>query len=1402
MKGDFSRSTFKREKHYSSVRMQQGRVQVDADWNEQADIQEHLRRSAVRDLIGQSGAPVDGGGFKLELTPDKKDFIIHPGRFYVDGILCELEEEAVEVVQQKNLRLDPDNSNLSVSGLDNKNYAKGQWVEVFYNKNKTQKLQVVSSSDTVLVLQGFNASIKEVESGISIRRLTTYNHQPYSPETSASLSTDSQYLAYLDVWYRHVTDIDDASIRELALGGPDTASRIQTIWQVKLRALTNDETDENYIKKPCSLLEYKEIIPSRHARIAADVGESSWSSDDCTKVDAGGYYGLENHLYRMEIHDIKKKSKKLVPRFKWSRDNGSTVREIKFDNSTASISEVEVLGRDVSTVFVPGLWIEITDELNELQEKPGVLVLTKIVNGNQLSFNPPAPGSDDEKAINTIRSRACKPRIRLWDCVTDSYPLEGTTSKIDIEKGIKVKFMEGDEYKSGDYWLIPARTIDSSIEWEKDINGNGKFLERLGIKHHYCAIAKVTFDDDNEMSVSDVRHTFGSLTTPSLYYAGGDGQEVTPGNPLPQPLEVCVKNGPIPVEGAWVKFAFKIPKGNGRLIDSSDKTNESADWIKVRTNSNSIASCYCTPNSLNWNTDSSIWHQQVEAILLDADCGSTGNVPSVHFNASLSVAGDVAYSLPDCTPSNVTCTVVGTNYQYWYNEQNPVIDLFGEKYVPLLAKGDSIWKSHINKLAKLVRDDNEKYTLKTGDMLDLGSGYSLQAKQVDVDGKTVWLEFIRDGEYIDDKIISVADGSDSTWDVQRDNIQDEDDITVLRIHVNQIFLGAADSIAQIEGIWLIDYADAITLETGDEFGEFTLIKIIDGVDAFNPGSLIFESITNPNNELPTVQRLLKQKISGWPPEEDEVGNVSVKGILDTLLCKLDAGKIPYNPLINENRWKDINETSDLGKPPAPNTVQDALDNLAANLDSSDISYRPMKDCPASPTVRSLLDIPLNKDSKVNKVFDALLCNFNAAYLPLDLSDGNLCKKLVEVKTVQNALNVLCGEIGGAEGAGCCIIVKDSEQLQEALKKLKDGSTICLLAGEFKIDSSLLIENCNSIVIRGCSLASVLKADIEISKCQNVVIEKLYVVGNVSVKGNRKEEKFCEDVVIKNLSISGSVFVENTDNFSLKENSISQANNQSFKVISCSHVVIESNSFREYGVELDFDDSNDLSIQKNTIYTDTYPLTEGKVASINVKNSSDIEITGNHISMFCSSNCDAIGVKLDKVNDNIEESGLSVASNYIVVTKGRSLEINSEGPVLVNGNFFQSSFITPGTFTRIVEITSPEGQIIFTHNFCNSYISGEIPYDVNLINIEGQSTIFNNNVCTFVGVSSYNGRHIRHVNIPYGFATVIGNRCSERNVTAAEGSIYSIYAGKMSILLGNITTSQIEPKPDGLNLQES
>lgn len=68
MPGNFSRWTFDPAKRFSSVRMQQGRVQLDADWNEQVDIAQHDLRVRTRDLVGAASGPADAAGFELEAT--------------------------------------------------------------------------------------------------------------------------------------------------------------------------------------------------------------------------------------------------------------------------------------------------------------------------------------------------------------------------------------------------------------------------------------------------------------------------------------------------------------------------------------------------------------------------------------------------------------------------------------------------------------------------------------------------------------------------------------------------------------------------------------------------------------------------------------------------------------------------------------------------------------------------------------------------------------------------------------------------------------------------------------------------------------------------------------------------------------------------------------------------------------------------------------------------------------------------------------------------------------------------------------------------------------------------------------------------------------------------------------
>jgi hypothetical protein len=100
MKGDFSRFTFNEKKHYSGVLKQQGRVQLDADFNEQQAIVEHQIEARTGDIVGPRGVPKANGGFEIRLESGGKDLVITPGNIYVDGILCENNEKDLTFTHQ------------------------------------------------------------------------------------------------------------------------------------------------------------------------------------------------------------------------------------------------------------------------------------------------------------------------------------------------------------------------------------------------------------------------------------------------------------------------------------------------------------------------------------------------------------------------------------------------------------------------------------------------------------------------------------------------------------------------------------------------------------------------------------------------------------------------------------------------------------------------------------------------------------------------------------------------------------------------------------------------------------------------------------------------------------------------------------------------------------------------------------------------------------------------------------------------------------------------------------------------------------------------------------------------------------------------------------------------------
>ncbi|MCX7859040.1 MAG: DUF6519 domain-containing protein [Chloroflexus sp.] len=563
MRGDFTRWTFDRTKHYSGVLSQQGRVALDADWNEQLAIDLDDDRTARTDLIGLCGGPQGQAGFDVVVAGSALN--VTAGRYYVAGIRVE-NEQTVAITAQPDL---PVSTLAQVAGL---------------------------------------AAHTSLPAGV--------------------------YLAYLDVWERHITALEDAAIREVALGGPDTTTRLQVMAQVKLLRVGDPGATLD-----CSSANagWDALLAGSSGMLEARAEPDPTVNDPCIVPAQAGYRGLENQLYRVEVHRIVSPTRIAL---KWSRENGSVVVAWSGqDPLNPNRLTVASAGRDEALGLAPNQWVELTDDAREKRGEPGLLVKLLQVEGNVVTIDPGG---------QTIAYSAFgpNPKLRRWDMPADTGELIVTTNAAtwtDLEQGVQIRLKNG-VFRPGDYWLIPARTVTGDIEWPRTV-GNQPVPQRPhGIRHAYCKLALLDFNGSAWTKRSDCRRLFPPLTELIRFYSvGGDGQEAMPGATLAQPLQVAVTNGQQPVNTARVRFRL-VPQTAAGQLTAGSATGKSVD---VTAGANGIYSC-------QWQLGPTVQSQRVEAFLVEIDgkpfLDSAGEpvLPRVFFNANLSRAANVAYAPGAC----------------------------------------------------------------------------------------------------------------------------------------------------------------------------------------------------------------------------------------------------------------------------------------------------------------------------------------------------------------------------------------------------------------------------------------------------------------------------------------------------------------------------------------------------------------------------------------------------------------------------------------------------------------------------------------------------------------------------------------------------------------------------------
>ncbi len=465
---DISRVGFDPKKHYAGVRMQQGRVLTDDDWNENERIENEERRRSRVDIIGAFGSP--DNGFKitnLRMAGGFVDFDIHNGTLHLGGLRLEL-ELAEPFRQQKD------------------------WLQ----------------------------------------------QPPFA------LPIGPQFdLVYLETWQQSVSAVEDGELFEMALGGPDTTTRVRTMRRVKIfpnigsgncpRAWVNfrNALAENNLGK---------LGPSHEigsdARLQVGYNPNAPAEDLCSPSAMGGYLGAENQAIRVQLLD--------TTHLTWGFDNASPLYRVTVGADRTTITMLTE-PKDQHHFPLSGQVVEILpwsavlpngEKVAEIQGHLSKVAASYDPDDKELTLLSALPAGfgaewttrGDAAALalpsklyeNDPNPPAVYFYMRVWDRGSDlssapSLPYTPGTPLPLGNTGIEVT-LDGTIFLAGDYWVIAARpeTPTQVVPWALEDptglppNGIRRFVAPLGI-------IRWQMDANQQLTgaiITDCRRKFRPLT--------------------------------------------------------------------------------------------------------------------------------------------------------------------------------------------------------------------------------------------------------------------------------------------------------------------------------------------------------------------------------------------------------------------------------------------------------------------------------------------------------------------------------------------------------------------------------------------------------------------------------------------------------------------------------------------------------------------------------------------------------------------------------------------------------------------------------------------------------------------------------------------------------------------------
>jgi Family of unknown function (DUF6519) len=417
MGSDRARVTYDPTRMWRGVIAQQGRVSLEADWNESIDIQNAAVRDLTLDVVGPEGTPdcgyaVSSVSAHSSGSASHQDLNIAPGVLYLGGERLQL-SSAIKYSSQ------PD------------------WLD--------------SATD------------------------------PTYTAISAIPTSTTEELVYLTATEQEVSAVEDPALSDVAIGGPDTGQRLRILQRVRRFATTATTCSNAFTQLQTQWTKQGYTFDQSTMRLASTAtlkvgfSTSPTPGTPCQPAATGGYVWPDNQMYRVEIVALDTSGKPIIA---WGPDDASFIYRATASPESGGTTTLTLATAPVDSNHYPQQGQAVQLLASAVQLAPAVApniasyvasptgIVTTLNSSyqqgsQQIALKEPTAGPIPAAYFNT--SATPQLFVRIWQGTGTAIPgtpfdLKDTQNNVDT--GLTVTLESASGFHVGDFWRFALRPIE------------------------------------------------------------------------------------------------------------------------------------------------------------------------------------------------------------------------------------------------------------------------------------------------------------------------------------------------------------------------------------------------------------------------------------------------------------------------------------------------------------------------------------------------------------------------------------------------------------------------------------------------------------------------------------------------------------------------------------------------------------------------------------------------------------------------------------------------------------------------------------------------------------------------------------------------------------------------------